>query len=29
MAYWGFNTKGNRIAWCVVVLCIVVGTAFW
>lgn len=27
--YWGFGTRGNRIAWGLVVLAVVLGTAFW
>lgn len=27
--YWGWGTRGNRIAWGLVVLCVVLGAAFW
>lgn len=27
--YWGWGTRGNRIAWGLVVLFVVLGTAFW
>jgi hypothetical protein len=27
--YWGWGTRGNRIAWGLVVLFVLLGTAFW